>query len=198
MCCALVRVGVCVREREAPSCRRRSSARVSNERDSAQTPREDRSASGRGFTSAQVPLRPRPSRSLKSQTLCFLLFSPSLPPISHFLFPITSFSYLCSGSRGSTLRLLVTGGHKFVSRSQERGGSCACVRACVYMCVCIEGGDQFGLKVGCLCTRPDARASSINRRDISTTKRLQSNGAINLISARICQSKERQRRKEEL
>lgn len=70
---------------------------------------------------------------------------------------------------------------------------------CVSVCLVVGrrrrgGGGSARLRSG-VCSRaracPDARAPSITRRDISTTKRLQSNRPINLISARICQGKER-------
>lgn len=69
-------------------------------------------------------------------------------------------------------------------------------RVCVCVCVREEGRDSFFRFWSRVCTH--ARwvgpfASSITRGDISTTKRLQSNRPINLISARICQSKERGR-----
>lgn len=124
---------VCAREREASSCQRRSStclfpnANPEKHREKTEMRRSPLHLCSGSTPSSSMPLSENPD------SLLSLLFSGSFFNLQVSLFSNQFFSYLCPGSRGSTLRRLVTGGHKFVSRSQERGD-----RVCV--CVCIEGG----------------------------------------------------------
>lgn len=96
--------------------------------------------------------------------------------------PFTKYAYLYRRSRGLSSRRL----------SDRRPEVCPTVTGSKKK-KCVWGGGGWGFGDSLSFARAqrcfDARAPSITRRDISTTKRLQSNGPINLIGARMCQSR---------
>lgn len=103
---------------------------------------------GRRFTSAQVPLRPPPCHSLKTQILCFPLFSLALSSLSRSLFfPISSFLTSVLGHVG---RRYVAWWPEATSLSAgHRNGGIVC------MCVCVRAlreGDPIPFK-SWLCVR---------------------------------------------
>lgn len=173
-----VSVCFCVRQRKALSCQWLHNQAAFLRRSSNTPGRQKTSRHRSGYTASSSILRLFPQFIFGFFSLPPVFFPPSLLSLSPLsLFPTHFFSYLCHRSRGFTLRRLVTAGPKLVSWSQDR--SC------------------FSVWKGRLCARvrADARPSSITCRDISTTKRLQSNGPINLISARSVRAKREARNK---
>lgn len=89
--------------------------------------------------------RLHPVLPFSTLSLLSLLFRDSLPTPSVPLLPITFFSYLYRGSRGLSSRRLVTGGHKFVRRSQEQRREGGAANLCVWEA---ESGKGRGVDSG--------------------------------------------------